>query len=292
MSDRCGGRVQLTVTPATGLAVARRQYDGRAMDPSPGKDERSVFEDQRGCAGARNPRSIREWSGAGRVWSDPGSHRGRLHRCAHRTGPWYFGQAERYYRFYVIQTERPSEAYSEGGHAPQGRGPALDSPIRVDSEPAGKGTEVLLKRFKRGNKEGEKGQSLAEFVLVLPIFLLLVFAIIDFGMGFNAWLTVTNSAREGARLGAVRAPATGSCASTPPSSNITCRVQETASSLDLSKLTVTITNAQGSPGTSVVVRTDYDYTLITPLDNIMGLISGGTIGPTLKFSSTADMRLE
>ena len=157
-----------------------------------------------------------------------------------------------------------------------------------------KGTKVFLKQLKRGNNKGERGQSLAEFVLVLPIFLILVFAIIDFGLGFHAWLTVTNSAREGARLGSVRAAAGGACDNdpSPQATNIDCRVRETADSLDQANLSVTITNAQGNPGSSVVVDVDYDYDLITPLDSVLGLISGGSIGPTLTFTSTADMRLE
>ena len=153
---------------------------------------------------------------------------------------------------------------------------------------------MFRNRLKRGTRSGEKGQSLAEFVMVLPIFLILVFSIIDFGMGFHAWLTVTNSAREGARLGAVRAPAIGACDNNPstPATNITCRVTETADSLQQSNLTTSIFGAQGTPGSSVVVTVDYDYDLITPLDGLLGLISGGAIGPTLTFSSTADMRLE
>ena len=141
---------------------------------------------------------------------------------------------------------------------------------------------MLLKRYKSGARPGEKGQAMVEFVLILPIFLLLVFAIIDFGMGFHAWLTVTNSAREGARLGSVRAS----------QAQIVQRVQDTADSLDPSNLSVTVTNAQGSPGQSVVVDVDYEYTLITPLSNILGLVGGSSIGPTLAFSSKADMRLE
>ena len=69
----------------------------------------------------------------------------------------------------------------------------------------------MFKRFKTRDGQRERGQGMVEFVLVLPIFLLLVFAIIDFGMGFHAWLTVTNSAREGARIGAVRAHRLRSC---------------------------------------------------------------------------------
>jgi Flp pilus assembly protein TadG len=153
---------------------------------------------------------------------------------------------------------------------------------------------MFRNRLKKGIRRGEKGQSLAEFVMVLPIFLILVFAIIDFGMGFHAWLTVTNSAREGARLGSVRAPAAGGCDNNPSTqaTNVDCRVRETADSLNQANLAVTITNAQGSPGSSIVVDVDYDYDLITPLDSLLGLISGGAVGPTLTFSSTADMRLE
>ncbi len=142
---------------------------------------------------------------------------------------------------------------------------------------------MKLKRFGHtyGGKK-ERGQAMVEFVLVLPVFLLLVFAIVDFGMGFHAWLTVTNSAREGARLGAVRGT----------NAEITQRVQDTADTLDLANMTILVTNAQGDPGESVVVDVDYDYTLITPLDSVLGLISGGSVGPTIKFSSSADMRLE
>ena len=142
---------------------------------------------------------------------------------------------------------------------------------------------MFRNRLKRGIRNGEKGQSLAEFVMVLPIFLILVFAIIDFGLGFHAWLTVTNSAREGARLGSVRAPANGGCDNDPSTqaTNVDCRVRETADSLNQANLAVTISNAQGSPGSSIVVDVDYDYDLITPLDSLLGLISGGAVGPTL-----------
>jgi Flp pilus assembly protein TadG len=141
---------------------------------------------------------------------------------------------------------------------------------------------AILKRITRRTGEGEGGQSLVEFTLVLPIFLLVLFAIIDFGMAFHAWITVTNSAREGARLGTVGAAAT----------DIEQRVRYTADTLDQADLTVAITNAQGEPGESVVVDVSYAYSLITPLADILGMISGGSIGESLTLSSTADMRLE
>jgi hypothetical protein len=44
-----------------------------------------------------------------------------------------------------------------------------------------------------------KGQTLAEFAITLPILLLLLFGIIEFGRIFQAWVTLQNSARAAAR---------------------------------------------------------------------------------------------
>ena len=54
----------------------------------------------------------------------------------------------------------------------------------------------------RSRRRGS-GQSLAEFALVLPLFLLLFFAVIDFGSAVFTFNSLTNAAREGARLAIV-----------------------------------------------------------------------------------------
>ena len=48
-----------------------------------------------------------------------------------------------------------------------------------------------------------KGQSLAEFALILPMLLLVVMGIFDFGRGIYYYSAVHNAAREGARYGAI-----------------------------------------------------------------------------------------
>jgi Flp pilus assembly protein TadG len=118
--------------------------------------------------------------------------------------------------------------------------------------------------------------------MVLPIFLVLVFAIVDFGMGLNAWITVTNSAREGVRLGAVGGT----------TSAIQTKVLGTAATLPGTPPTVTVTNAQGTPGTSVKVHVVYHYNFISPLSSLVSFVSGDNVGPTLNISSDAEMRLE
>lgn len=49
----------------------------------------------------------------------------------------------------------------------------------------------------------ERGQALVEFALVIPIFLLLLVALFDLGRAVFAYNTLTNAAREGARLAIV-----------------------------------------------------------------------------------------
>lgn len=57
-----------------------------------------------------------------------------------------------------------------------------------------------LPRFAR-NTSKENGQSLVEFTLALPFLLLVLFGAIDLSRAFQAYIVVTNSAREGARYG-------------------------------------------------------------------------------------------
>ena len=60
---------------------------------------------------------------------------------------------------------------------------------------------------KTGNRmpAGEGGQALVEFALVAPLFLLIVFGIIQFGIGLNYWLDLQRIAGQGARWAAVDA---------------------------------------------------------------------------------------
>jgi len=130
-------------------------------------------------------------------------------------------------------------------------------------------TEDMAKRRSTGRKE--RGQAMVEFALLLPIFLVVIFVIVDFGVGISRWVIVTNSTREGARIGAVGAT-TGEIAD---------RVATTSNGL-LDPVDVTVyyldKDADGAPGgrgDSVVVESDYNYTFITPLKAFLGLAFDG-----------------
>lgn len=125
------------------------------------------------------------------------------------------------------------------------------------------------------------GQSLVEFALVLPLLLILLFGIIDFGLGLSRWIVITNAAREGARLGAV---------GRPPSDVEAKTIAASSGLLDSSAVTVDYEDvgANGYPadgGDSVVVKVTYDYQLISPLGALLSL-------DRITLSSCSNMRLE
>ena len=53
------------------------------------------------------------------------------------------------------------------------------------------------------DQKRESGQAMVEFAIVLPVLLVLVFGIIQFGIVFNHYLTLTDAVRAGARQAAV-----------------------------------------------------------------------------------------
>lgn len=52
-------------------------------------------------------------------------------------------------------------------------------------------------------KKSEKGQGLVEFALVFPLLMILILGMIEFGWILNGKITLTNAAREGARVAAI-----------------------------------------------------------------------------------------
>lgn len=54
-----------------------------------------------------------------------------------------------------------------------------------------------------GNSRSERGAVAVEFALVLPLLLMILFAIIEFGHAYNVQISVTHAAREAARTMAI-----------------------------------------------------------------------------------------
>lgn len=52
-------------------------------------------------------------------------------------------------------------------------------------------------------KKSQQGQGLVEFALVFPLLMLLILGMVEFGWILNGKITLTNAAREGARVAAI-----------------------------------------------------------------------------------------
>lgn len=63
-------------------------------------------------------------------------------------------------------------------------------------------THILRPRRCRGD---ERGQSVVEFIVIVPIVAMLLLIMLEFGLAFNHRLTVGYASREGARIGAALA---------------------------------------------------------------------------------------
>jgi Flp pilus assembly protein TadG len=62
---------------------------------------------------------------------------------------------------------------------------------------------MVGKSNREKTNRSERGQSLVETAIVIPVLFLLLAAVVDFGRAFDAYIVLTNAAREGARWGSV-----------------------------------------------------------------------------------------
>lgn len=132
----------------------------------------------------------------------------------------------------------------------------------------------------------QDGQAMTEFAIVLPVLLLILFGIIQFGIVFNNYIDVTSSARQGARTGAV----SRSLGCSGEQTAITQAAQSAGTSLNTSNMTVTsnisaLCTANGGSvpqGGALTVTVSYPYSI-----SLLGLVvSSGSL------SSSSTMRIE
>ena len=123
--------------------------------------------------------------------------------------------------------------------------------------------------------KSERGQSLTEFALALPVLALLLFAVIQFGIAFNNYITLTDATRAGARKAAVGRQ------SVSPVSDCQAAILSSAKDLKPSDL-VPSCSSTWQPGADVTVTATYPYKI-----SLLGLVV-----KTGRLSSTTTERVE
>jgi len=66
--------------------------------------------------------------------------------------------------------------------------------------------------IRHGRRRDRRGQSLVEFALIVPVFMLILLGMLEFGFVFDHTLTIQYASREGARVGSALATAVASSA--------------------------------------------------------------------------------
>lgn len=123
------------------------------------------------------------------------------------------------------------------------------------------------------NRKKRRGQSLVEFALVSPIFLLMVFGIIEGGRLVWTYHTLNNATREGLRFAIVRGDNSDLAGAPATTSTVRDHILDVTTGLDSDNLSVTLLTPEGMESQdTITVEADYSY------QPIIGLIFGsGTI---------------
>jgi Flp pilus assembly protein TadG len=142
-------------------------------------------------------------------------------------------------------------------------------------------------RRRARNGRDEKGATLVEFAFILPIFILFIFGIIDFGWAYSQNLDVKQGAREGGRILAVNggsgANATARCQDIQ--TQIKARTTELTNGSETVVLGFTDANGNGTKDVGELASVSLQY----PLSSLSG-VSGAFLSGTMQ--STVTMRLE
>jgi Flp pilus assembly protein TadG len=154
----------------------------------------------------------------------------------------------------------------------------------------------------RTRRHRGRGQALVEFALVIPVFLLVLCGILDFGFMLFTRMSVINAVREGARAGIMVADAStipdivrdrvisaaaqaGLGLTAANVSSVTCvgtAPSPAPATCDWTKYDPTSNPTGAQPGDSVLVTVTYDYPTFFPL----------LFGTKIPLTSTVQMVLE
>jgi Flp pilus assembly protein TadG len=115
------------------------------------------------------------------------------------------------------------------------------------------------------NGHRDRGAAAVEFALLLPVLMLVLCGIVDFGRAYNAQVALTQSAREGARLAALGRP------------DVVSRTQ--AAAVPLTGVGVSVASCPSGSTGDAVVQTSYSFSFVTPVGALAGFFGSPFSGP-------------
>lgn len=107
--------------------------------------------------------------------------------------------------------------------------------------------------------DNESGASMAEFALVLPLLIVILFSIVELGIAFNRAQAIEAAAREGARLASLQSTT---------AADVQARVNAALAGIPITlngPPTITPSVCAGRPGDAVRVRVQANHQINIPL---------------------------
>ena len=124
--------------------------------------------------------------------------------------------------------------------------------------------------------KNERGQTMVEFALALPLICILLFGVVQFGIVYNNYITLTDAVRAGARKAAVSRSAVDPVGATKTA------VVNSGSNISIANGDITV-SSDWQPGHDVTVTAKYPYTI-----DLLGVITV----KTGQLTSTTTERVE
>ncbi len=178
---------------------------------------------------------------------------------------------------------------------------------------------------RRGRDTVSRGQAMVEFVLILPLFLIILMGMLEFGIAFDHRTAMAYAVREGARVGASLGNGGSQSSGVDPA--IVAAVQrgltdpiliENITSIEIYQASSSgqpitgkidqydrygilvgtagwpaTSRTPGSANDSIGVRVVYDFHPATPLGSLLGLfINGNPPYTSIRMTDSSVMRLE
>jgi Flp pilus assembly protein TadG len=109
-------------------------------------------------------------------------------------------------------------------------------------------------KLRKHNIRSERGQTMTEFAMVLPLLLVLLLGVIQFGIAFNHYVALTDAVRAESLKAAV------SRESGDPVGACTAAASNAAGDLDQTQLKVTCSSSW-APASDVTVTGTYPYSI-------------------------------
>ena len=144
---------------------------------------------------------------------------------------------------------------------------------------------------RRARWKGEEGSELIEYALVLPMLLLVVLGIVEFGFIFQRYEVLTNAAREGARVAVLPGYTTPDVQARVVSYATTAGLRNPAvTAANVTVTPTTIAMGAGNPSVQcrrVVVNYTYSFQFLPGIGSMFG-----TTFTTVPLQAVSEMRIE